>query len=121
MGNEVTHFYDPLLAKLIVYGENREVAIHRMQAALREFVVHGVTTNIVFMQSVLAHPNFQNGEVTTRWVETKLNWKPNEPSVESLIVTAIAETTTANRNAQNKSSNENDPYSPWKVASGFRN
>ncbi|MCI0555049.1 MAG: acetyl-CoA carboxylase biotin carboxylase subunit, partial [Anaerolineae bacterium] len=52
-GDEVTHFYDPLLAKLIVHAEDRKTAIQRMQAALREFVVHGVVTNIDFMQSVL--------------------------------------------------------------------
>ena len=71
-GDEVTHFYDPLLAKLIVHAGNRHSAIQRMQAALRDFVVHGVTTNIDFMQSVLAHPDFQEGKVTTLWVETKL-------------------------------------------------
>src|SRR5258706_1444506 len=68
-GNEVTHFYDPLLAKLIVYGENRAVTIQKMQSALKEFVVHGVVTNIDFMQSVLAHNDFANREVSTRWVE----------------------------------------------------
>jgi acetyl/propionyl-CoA carboxylase alpha subunit len=51
-----------------------------MQAALREFVVHGVVTNIDFLQDVLSHPDFANGEVTTRWVETKFNWTPpSEP------------------------------------------
>ncbi|HEX2996717.1 MAG TPA: acetyl-CoA carboxylase biotin carboxylase subunit, partial [Anaerolineales bacterium] len=43
-GDEVTHFYDPLLAKLIVHAEDRPSAIQRMQAALRDFVVHGVVT-----------------------------------------------------------------------------
>ena len=57
-GNEVTHFYDPLLAKLIVHAEDRRSAIQRMQAALKEFVVHGVVTNIDFLQAVLAHPDF---------------------------------------------------------------
>ena len=58
-GDEVTHFYDPLLAKLIVHAENRETAIQRMQAALREFIVHGVITNIDFLQDVLSHPDFR--------------------------------------------------------------
>ncbi len=120
-GNEVTHFYDPLLAKLIVDGENREVAIQRMKAALSEFVVHGVTTNIDFMQSVLAHPDFQNGEVTTRWVETNFNWKPSEPTLEILIAAALADQTITNPKSKISNSNEPDPYSPWKAASGFRN
>ena len=91
MGSEVTHFYDPLLAKLIVYAEDRQTAIQRMQAALKEFVVHGVITNIDFLQAVLSHPDFVAGEVTTRWVETKFNWAPpSEPSFESLVAASLA-------------------------------
>ncbi|MFZ5819402.1 MAG: acetyl-CoA carboxylase biotin carboxylase subunit, partial [Chloroflexota bacterium] len=87
-GDEVTHFYDPMLAKLIVHAENREAAIQRMQAALREFIVHGVTTNIDFMGALLAHKDFKNGQVTTRWVETKFKWGASEPMVEALIAAA---------------------------------
>ncbi len=121
-GKEVTHFYDPLLAKLIVYAEDRASAIQRMQAALKDFIVHGVTTNIDFLQIVLAHPDFANGEVTTRWVETNFQWEPpSEPSPEVLIAAAVAELTIPNRKSEIVNSNEPDPYSPWKVASGFRN
>jgi acetyl/propionyl-CoA carboxylase alpha subunit len=120
-GDEVTHFYDPLLAKLIVHARDRGSAIKRMQAALKEFVIHGVRTNIDFMQSVLAHPDFQEGKVTTRWVETKFNWKPSEPSFEALIAAAFADQAIANRKSKITNPNEPDPYSPWKNASGFRN
>ena len=122
IGSEVTHFYDPLLAKLIVQAENRETAIQRMQAALKEFVVHGVITNIDFLQAVISHPDFVNGEVTTRWVETNFNWTPPaEPSFESLVAAALADLTILNRKSEIANQNEHDPYSPWKVASGFRN
>jgi acetyl-CoA carboxylase biotin carboxylase subunit len=127
-GNEVTHFYDPLLAKLIVQGENRETAIQKMQAALKEYVVHGVTTNIDFMQALLSHPDFHNGEVTTRWVETTFNWTPpSEPSFESIIAAALADLTipfghdVVNRPSKIENRNEPDPYSPWKQINGFRN
>ena len=121
VGNEVTHFYDPLLAKLIVHGEDRETAIQRMQAALKEFVVHGVITNIDFLQAVLSQPDFHNGEVTTRWVETKFDWtQPFEPSFESLVAASLAEIVVQRSKSQVSDSNEIDPYSPWKVASGFR-
>jgi acetyl-CoA carboxylase biotin carboxylase subunit len=127
-GNEVTHFYDPLLAKLIVHGESRELAIQRMQAALKEFVVHGVVTNVDFLQSVLAHPDFKNGQVTTRWVETKFDWKPQtDPSFESLIAASLSDLAIGNQKSETLApgasagvKNEIDPYSPWKVASGFR-
>jgi acetyl-CoA carboxylase biotin carboxylase subunit len=120
--DEVTHFYDPLLAKLIVYGENRDTAIQRMQAALREFVVHGVITNIDFLQAALTHLDFQNGQVTTRWVETVFNWTaPAKPSLESLVVASLYEMALPSSKSQVPASNESDPYSPWKNPSGFRN
>jgi acetyl/propionyl-CoA carboxylase alpha subunit len=119
-GDEVTHFYDPLLAKLIVHAENREAAIQRMQAALREFIVHGVVTNVDFLQALLAHPDFAYGEVTTRWVETDFHWSPPpEPSMESLIAAALADVTIVNPKPE--IANPDDPYSPWKSANGFRN
>ncbi|WKZ47313.1 MAG: acetyl-CoA carboxylase biotin carboxylase subunit [Anaerolineales bacterium] len=121
-GDEVTHFYDPLLAKLIVHSENRETAIQKMQSALREFVVHGVTTNIDFMQAVLSHPDFANGNVSTKWVEDHFKWTPlAEPSFESLIAAALADTLVPSSKSQVSSSNEHDPFSPWKSPSGFRN
>jgi len=129
--DEVTHFYDPLLAKLIVHAENREAAIQRMGAALKEFIVHGVVTNIDFLQTVLSHPDFQNGEVTTRWVETSLESgsllsKRQEHTPEGrpalhIIAAALADiTSVVNRRSEIENRSEPDPYSPWKAASGFR-
>ncbi len=118
-GDDVTHFYDPLLAKLIVFGESRETAIQKMQAALRDFVVHGVTSNVDFMQDVLAHPDFAAGRVFTRWVEDQPTWSPPDPSFEALVSAALADTTIENR--QSQIVNEHDPYSPWKNPNGFRN
>ncbi len=119
-GDEVTHFYDPLLAKLIVQAEDRTTAIQRMQAALRDFVVHGVATNIDFLQAVLAHPDFTNGAVTTRWVETDFDWAPPaEPSFEALVAASLADFAITNRKSEIV--NSDDPYSPWKSSNGFRN
>src|SRR6266540_1596949 len=121
-GSDVTHFYDPLLAKLIVHAEDRASAIQRMQAALKEFIVHGVVTNIDFLQAVVSHPDFANGQVTTRWVETKFDWKPSsKPSFVSLVAASLADLTIVNRKSEIENQNEFDPYSPWKVTSGFRN
>lgn len=120
-GDEVTHFYDPLLAKLIVFGESRETAIQKMQAALREFVVHGVTTNIDFLQDVLAHPDFSAGEVSTKWVESQPTWSQPDPSFESLIAASLADQAIVNRKSEIVNQNEPDPFSPWKNPNGFRN
>jgi acetyl-CoA carboxylase biotin carboxylase subunit len=128
-GDEVTHFYDPLLAKLIVHAENREAAIQRMGAALKEFIVHGVVTNIDFLQAVLRHPDFANGKVSTRWVETHLESdgtmaplskiQEQAPSLH-IIAAALADVTIANRQSSTANQSEPDPYSSWKAANGFR-
>ena len=121
-GDTVTHFYDPMLAKLIVHAENREAATQKMQAALRDYVIHGVTTNIDFLQDVLSHSDFADGKVSTRWVETNFNWAPpSEPSFESLIAASLADMLIPSQRSQVASSNEVDPYSPWKNPNGFRN
>ena len=126
-GSEVTHFYDPLLAKLIVHAEDRETAIQRMQTALREFIVHGVVTNIDFMQAVLAHDDFAKGKVSTRWVEKTLesgsllpNVQQQAVGLQSLIAAALADVVFAGTKSQPAVSNETDPFSPWKNTGNFR-
>lgn len=68
-GDEVTVHYDPMLAKVIVHAETRVDAIQRMQAALNEYALLGVTTNIAFLRAVLAHPEFHAGRATTTFIE----------------------------------------------------
>ena len=123
-GDEVTHFYDPLLAKLIVHAEDRESAIRRMQAALQDFIVHGVITNIGFLQAVLRHPDFAEGKVSTRWVEANLESGDSLSAQETpylhLLAAALADLTSGSRPSETINSKEPDPYSPWRTASGFR-
>jgi hypothetical protein len=76
-----------------------------------------VTTNIDFMGALLAHEDFKNGQVTTRWVETKFGWGTSEPTVEALVAAAVAE---MGQKSQVEGQSV-ETYSPWKVASGFRN
>jgi acetyl/propionyl-CoA carboxylase alpha subunit len=119
-GAEVTHFYDPLLAKLIVHAETREAALRRMRAALREYVIHGVTTNLDFLQAVLADEAFAQGRVHTRWVETEFNWQPAEIPLEALLAAAVVDGKIDNRKSEIENPTEPDPFSPWKSGNGFR-
>ena len=126
MGSEVTHFYDPLLAKLIVHAEDRAAAIRKMQTALRDFVVHGVVTNIDFMQAVLAHADFVEGRVTTRWVERSLEsgsllpWSEEQAPAPHIIAAALADMVFPGAKSQPAVSSETDPFSPWKRADNYR-
>ena len=68
-GGEVPIHYDPLMAKLIVWGRDREAAVRRMSAALDEFGVGGVRTTIPFHRAVMRHPDFLAGRLSTGFVE----------------------------------------------------
>ncbi len=70
-GYEVPSFYDPLLAKVICWGPTREVAIRRMQRALDEFVIEGITTTLPFQRCVLANAFFQRGELSTSFIQRR--------------------------------------------------
>ena len=118
---EVSHYYDPLLAKLIVHAEDRPSSIRRMQAALKEFVVHGVVTNIDFLQDLLAHPDFLDGKVSTSWVEDTFNWRPSPAPEEASVAAAIADTLTPSAARTATGPAESDPFNPWKSSEGFRN
>jgi acetyl-CoA carboxylase biotin carboxylase subunit len=68
-GYTVPPFYDSLIAKLICQGRDRHEALGRMQMALDSFIVEGVTTTIPFLSRVMTQPEFQRGEVDTKFLE----------------------------------------------------
>ena len=68
-GYTVPPYYDSLLAKVIVHGNDRAEALARMHQALDGFIIEGVTTTIPFLGRVITHPAFQAGDVDTRFVE----------------------------------------------------
>jgi acetyl-CoA carboxylase biotin carboxylase subunit len=71
-GYLVPPFYDSLLGKIIVKGSSRSEAIEEMSAALRRFQISGIHTNIPFHRQILDHPDYQKGEINTRWIENRL-------------------------------------------------
>ena len=71
----VPSYYDSLVAKLVVSGSTREVAIARLRRALAEFMVRGIKTTIPFQEEIAAHPDFQAGKYDIGWVERFLEEK----------------------------------------------
>ena len=67
-GGEIPMFYDSMIAKLIVHGKDRSEAIEKMRAALNEFVIRGIHSNIPFQAALLQHPRFVNGDFTTGFI-----------------------------------------------------
>jgi acetyl-CoA/propionyl-CoA carboxylase biotin carboxyl carrier protein len=72
-GDTVSQFYDNLVGKLIVWGSDRDTAISRMRSALTELEVGGIATTASAHSAILASPDFQAGEHSTKWVEETLD------------------------------------------------
>ena len=69
-GAVITPYYDSLLVKVTAWGHTPDEAAARMDRALREFRVRGLSTNLQFLENVIAHPLFRSGECTTRFIDT---------------------------------------------------
>jgi len=68
-GNEITPYYDPLIAKLIVWGETRAIALERMRRALRELVIVGIPSSQAFHVRVMDDSAFRRGDFDTTYLE----------------------------------------------------
>ncbi|RJX17933.1 MAG: acetyl/propionyl/methylcrotonyl-CoA carboxylase subunit alpha [Desulfobulbus sp.] len=67
-GGEISMYYDPMIAKLITWGEDRMTAIRAMQEALDEYLIRGIKHNIGFLAAIMAHPRFQEGRLSTDFI-----------------------------------------------------
>jgi 3-methylcrotonyl-CoA carboxylase alpha subunit len=72
-GDEISTYYDPLLCKVLTWGESRDEAIQRMSRALADFKVDGVRTNVALLRAVMAHPKFRAGEFSTDFLDTQIS------------------------------------------------
>ena len=72
-GDTITAYYDPMIAKLICHGPDRDAALAATEAALRECEIAGIANNIDFLGRVVRHPAFRAGEVFTGFIETYKN------------------------------------------------
>ena len=117
-GFEITPFYDPMIAKLVVWGETRGQAILRMRRALEEYRIVGVRTNIPFHQNMMDSPRFMGGQYDTRFVEERFSMpEPEESSAHHPDIAAVLATLVTHhesqRSAQFVMRNERDT-SNWK-------
>uniref|UniRef100_A0A452HJ55 Propionyl-CoA carboxylase alpha chain, mitochondrial n=1 Tax=Gopherus agassizii TaxID=38772 RepID=A0A452HJ55_9SAUR len=67
-GSDISIYYDPMISKLITYGSDRAEALQRMEEALDNYVIRGVTHNIALLREVIIHPRFVQGDVSTKFL-----------------------------------------------------
>lgn len=126
-GDEVTQFYDPLIAKLIVYAENRAAAIARLQNAMARIVVLGVTTNSSLLMAIAAHPAYSEGQTYTSFLEEYglLNEQviQDDPAelIRALQAAALCELLPQEQaKSHSRSSNPWQALGPWRTIGGDR-
>jgi 3-methylcrotonyl-CoA carboxylase alpha subunit len=117
-GDSVSPFYDPMLGKLIAWGENREQARLRLLGMLDEFAIGGLKTNLPFLRRIIAHPAFAAGELDTGFIPRHHEQLLPEPTpFGPAFWQAAAE---AFSQSEPRRVRQDDPHSPWSASSGLR-
>ncbi|MEO6888005.1 MAG: acetyl/propionyl/methylcrotonyl-CoA carboxylase subunit alpha [Ktedonobacteraceae bacterium] len=119
-GDEISQYYDPMIAKLIVYGEDRSAAIARMRTTLEQTVVFGVRTNAPLLHTISLHPAFEEGYTHTNFLNEQhlLDRRNEQPHNQRLQDALIAAGLHALDDALSPS---NSPTSnPWKTLGPWR-
>ena len=92
-GSEVSMYYDPMIAKLCTWGEDRPQAIERMNDALDAYLIRGVSHNVSFLNAVIANPRFREGRLTTEFIAEEFpdGFQPSDlPRTDPMTVVAVA-------------------------------
>ena len=122
-GNAIPIHYDPMIAKLIVWGEDRVIALGRMRAALAGYEIVGVQSNVEFLARTVASKAFSSADLDTGLIErNRAELLPADAgaSDEELAAAALAELLAEQAQAAAAAGKSGDPYSPWNVVDGWR-
>jgi len=122
-GDVVSIHYDPMIAKLIVWDRDRASALRRLQAALRETQVVGVTTNLDFLATVAGHERFTTGTFDTGFIDRHRETLLAPPVSANDTVLALASMdvlVTREAEAAAHAARSDDPFSPWHVTTAWR-
>lgn len=122
-GDSVSVHYDPMIAKLIVWDTDRAGALRQLRAALSDYQVVGVTTNIDFLAATSAHPAYVANDVDTGFIprhEADLFPDAEPVSDKVLALACLDELLRRNEEISSRAQSSYDPYSPWNSATGWR-
>jgi acetyl-CoA carboxylase biotin carboxylase subunit len=125
-GTQVSPYYDPMLAKIITWGDDRREAIRKMIRALQDTVILGVTTNIPYLVDIMKHPEFASGNISTNFIEENMEpWIPSTDTSNSTWL-AISAYEAIKENLRGGSSfdggeQESRSRDPWQESGDWRN
>lgn len=119
-GDEISIYYDPMIAKLIVWGEDRDAAIRRMQRALTETAVIGCKTNLGFLQRLLQHPAYAAGNTATSFISEYSHDLLAPVGALPQDVLDLAAARILVDEADEMAASAGEPNSPWNSLAGWR-
>ncbi len=122
-GDEVSVHYDPMIAKLIVWDEDRNTALARLRHALSQFHLVGVKTNIQFLSSLAAHDGFINADLDTHFIQRYQDELfVDKPAITDrvLAVAGLYWMLKQKDFGEHHVADPADPYSPWDQVNGWR-
>ncbi|OUR61706.1 3-methylcrotonyl-CoA carboxylase [Colwellia sp. 39_35_sub15_T18] len=122
-GDEVSVYYDPMIAKLIVWDENRDKALKRLSKALSEYRINGVTTNIDFLYNLATSKPFIEEDIDTGFIEKNhdLIFHDNaQELLNELPIAALYLLLSIKEKALQNAQQSNDPHSPWHNTNAWR-
>jgi 3-methylcrotonyl-CoA carboxylase alpha subunit len=122
-GDIITPHYDPMIAKLVVWDHSRDDALRRLNNALADTEIAGVTTNLAFLSAVARHPDFAAGNVDTGFIARHRDAflaSTTPVSDEVLAIACLAEILHRGEEAKDLAAHSSDPFSPWNQNSGWR-
>lgn len=120
-GDEISQFYDPMIAKLIVYGEDRPAAVERLQNALAQCAIFGITTNLALLHAISKHPAYLQGHTHTDFLDHyDLLESHTDDTPPSDVLIAAALYVVENKVANEQSHIARNDYNPWKILGPWR-
>ena len=119
----ISNFYDPMIAKLIVWDESRPRALQRLVHSLESYQISGLKHNIEFLANIAEHPAFVKADFSTDFIDRygdKLIGSVSSDEQTALALAALFQLCARKADAKDCAINSHDPYSPWGQVSGFR-
>ncbi|MBB3167006.1 acetyl-CoA carboxylase biotin carboxylase subunit [Simiduia aestuariiviva] len=121
-GDDVSVYYDPMIAKLVVWGQDRDSALRRLQKALSEYRIGGMTTNLAFLYNLVSAEPFRAADLDTGFIEKhqSLIFKKDAAQIEHFLPLAALYLVLKQQHSASCGAPASDRHSPWNAADHWR-
>ncbi len=119
-GDEVSVYYDPMIAKLVVWSDDRESALRLLATSLQQYLIAGVTTNIEFLHCLATHESFQKADFDTGFIEKHHDTLQIKETEQAELLAQLSALYVNLKLEQQQPNNTHDPHSPWQSNDGWR-